>query len=703
MAVSRVLVGTINFSETQSNTITDLTGTTWVIDEEPVLAGANTDFYINFTSNSTNYAVLSSSGTTSGVLRYISYDGNSYSVTPALTIMNTNLDNLDEPPVYQYTWSDQAYRTITITGGTDATNTDLIAWLQANATLQEEPTSSIQVNNCRAFIKKQSITTNASCITNLVGTTWEFNNSLTTTTISYNIQGNVHNNEYINYDFTSFNYDNSYGVDIFSFYYSTITAPYTFGDGFIYLPQEFMGYSTGWYFGNTNDPTSYVSTNPPIITITGGDDATNSNLISFLWENATLTSISNVRGKTFILNENFDNMPLETVGQHNIYFTNSNISGTCSAISYSKYYDSVETKTQMYIKYYYNNGSSSIQPYNLFATNSGWYDQSYRAITILDSENINPLSSQDYGADSDTVAFFQNYAQLGTLTTILQPVALAQKVASSGTITDLTNTTWEFNATSTTMPVPIPTPYGTSLIGTLTTPDNTIINIVNYETGEMTGDIALLDENDVFYEFTRAGAVNRGSSLGTYTLHITSGNLTTNTTLINALTTYWTQVGGVGLQPLAIGYTSEPPAGYNVTITFQNGVDTSAWQSTKIYKNYTTTVIDGKNYPSVNSSDEIGSISSANGTSIVTTNTDKIFILSKSSSLTETYGNISVSSTITTTGYQSQLYSGTHHFTASSYVLIDNVSEGLISYYIIYEFSVSGDGTITISGADWED
>ena len=33
-------------------------------------------------------------------------------------------------------WNNNAYKTITITGGTDATNSDLIAWLQANATQQ---------------------------------------------------------------------------------------------------------------------------------------------------------------------------------------------------------------------------------------------------------------------------------------------------------------------------------------------------------------------------------------------------------------------------------------------------------------------------------------------------------------------------------------------------------------------------------------
>ena len=38
------------------------------------------------------------------------------------------------PPFYPDGWQNQAYRTISITGGTDATNPVLIAWLQANAT-----------------------------------------------------------------------------------------------------------------------------------------------------------------------------------------------------------------------------------------------------------------------------------------------------------------------------------------------------------------------------------------------------------------------------------------------------------------------------------------------------------------------------------------------------------------------------------------
>jgi hypothetical protein len=40
------------------------------------------------------------------------------------------------PPVgTSATWTNENYKTIKITGGTDATNTTLISWLYANATL----------------------------------------------------------------------------------------------------------------------------------------------------------------------------------------------------------------------------------------------------------------------------------------------------------------------------------------------------------------------------------------------------------------------------------------------------------------------------------------------------------------------------------------------------------------------------------------
>lgn len=114
MAVQRRLVGTINFSETQSNIITDLTGTTWVGNNSlSIDFGVNT-YNINFTSNNVNYTSI----TLNGVQVNIRYNS---------TTVYDDFNN----------WTNNEYKTIQITGGTDATNSNLISWLQANATQVE--------------------------------------------------------------------------------------------------------------------------------------------------------------------------------------------------------------------------------------------------------------------------------------------------------------------------------------------------------------------------------------------------------------------------------------------------------------------------------------------------------------------------------------------------------------------------------------
>ena len=95
--------------------LTDLTGTTWQIAEEvaslpnPTLAAS-----LNFTSNSANWDTLILDGE-DGDIAYMS---------------------ADEPtPAYRAgSWTNNNYRTVAITGGSDATNADLIAWFEANAT-----------------------------------------------------------------------------------------------------------------------------------------------------------------------------------------------------------------------------------------------------------------------------------------------------------------------------------------------------------------------------------------------------------------------------------------------------------------------------------------------------------------------------------------------------------------------------------------
>lgn len=101
--------------------ITTLAGTTWLIDNSPSVYGHYDENYsINFTSNNSSYSSLKlywepGSGGGGDSSEQIIYDGSTYA--------------------YDNGWEAEAYRTIAITGGTDVTNAELIAWLQDNATM----------------------------------------------------------------------------------------------------------------------------------------------------------------------------------------------------------------------------------------------------------------------------------------------------------------------------------------------------------------------------------------------------------------------------------------------------------------------------------------------------------------------------------------------------------------------------------------
>ena len=97
--------------------VTDLTGTTWVFNDI-ITINDNYSWDINFISNNTNFAFIKHSTSFSGILNYLDGEQNSTGVYAGNR------------------WRNEAYKTITITGGTGATSTTLISWLQANATLQ---------------------------------------------------------------------------------------------------------------------------------------------------------------------------------------------------------------------------------------------------------------------------------------------------------------------------------------------------------------------------------------------------------------------------------------------------------------------------------------------------------------------------------------------------------------------------------------
>lgn len=126
--------------------VSDLTNTTWLFNSSidlsttgvtPIVEGEVQYKSITFTSNNRNYVKLivgSTNGVRWNVFAY-GYEGFS----------------ADDVYMSGY-WTDEAFRTIEITGGTDVTNASLISWLEANAT-QVVNTGKTQIGN-RAITKK---------------------------------------------------------------------------------------------------------------------------------------------------------------------------------------------------------------------------------------------------------------------------------------------------------------------------------------------------------------------------------------------------------------------------------------------------------------------------------------------------------------------------------------------------------------------
>lgn len=110
--------------------ITDLTNTSWVINDSyyiPSIPSSYTskEYYINFT--------------TGGDLSFVGIEFQK-SVTVSGTTYTDNIlyDNGSGTSPYVAinggaTWQDNSYKTVHISGGTDATNSSLISWFEANA------------------------------------------------------------------------------------------------------------------------------------------------------------------------------------------------------------------------------------------------------------------------------------------------------------------------------------------------------------------------------------------------------------------------------------------------------------------------------------------------------------------------------------------------------------------------------------------
>ena len=94
-----------------------LAGTTWYFDTAPTMPSSDATYSVNFTSNSASWTSMELSSF--GSISYVN-----------------GVDIANAYASFFGGWQNAAYRTVAFTGGTDATNADLIAWIQANATQQ---------------------------------------------------------------------------------------------------------------------------------------------------------------------------------------------------------------------------------------------------------------------------------------------------------------------------------------------------------------------------------------------------------------------------------------------------------------------------------------------------------------------------------------------------------------------------------------
>ena len=106
-----------NHKKVKADTISNLTNTVWCFNFE-ISATLDTNFSINFTNNNNNYSHLGVGKDINGGTR------NNRLYYDSTTVYNAYSGDY---------WLSLNYRTITITGGADVTNTNLINWLNLNA------------------------------------------------------------------------------------------------------------------------------------------------------------------------------------------------------------------------------------------------------------------------------------------------------------------------------------------------------------------------------------------------------------------------------------------------------------------------------------------------------------------------------------------------------------------------------------------
>jgi len=213
--------------------VIDLTNTVWYFNEHPQRINPNT-YYLTFTSNNTQYYRIGNHWQGS----YL-YDLNYYTSLSGSGMNYAYESTSGASEVGLGSWSNPNYRTITITGGTDATNPDLIAWLEASAT--------------------------PAVIPDITRTLWLLNKDVSTdfpsTTVTFRVNFKSDRWRQKDYSLLALNVS---GTDKWvSYGYGTIRQSVT------------------------SNSAVFTSTNDRIIEISGGEDVSNPSFVSWLEANGT--------------------------------------------------------------------------------------------------------------------------------------------------------------------------------------------------------------------------------------------------------------------------------------------------------------------------------------------------------------------------------------------------------------------------------
>lgn len=281
--------------------ITNLTGTGWHFNDTISLPSTSITYKINFRSNgvSTYRSLVPDAGGISYIRDYAYTDV--YSTTKGW--ITTNSRNFQD---------------IVITGGTAVTNTDLISWLESNAT-QIQPISK---------------------------TVWYFNSSLSLPSRikKYNI-----------------NFTATLGGNNYSF---TELAPSS-----TYL--TYTGDASAAVYNGSNN--TWAVDSARTIVIIDGTDTVNGDLISWLESNATQLQVSDLTNTTWYFNSTVTGITYPDYVNAYLDFEVNNqtrhfIFGSSGVIQYSNVVDSRQTDI---IQAYSNN----------------WYNESYRTITITGGQD----------------------------------------------------------------------------------------------------------------------------------------------------------------------------------------------------------------------------------------------------------------------------------------------------------------------------